>query len=68
MKLALKKSNIKNLSNNAQLQMDATPAVAGGAVPTIDNTPTKYLRTCPQFTIDWQYSCGVGATCNREPV
>ncbi|TMP32605.1 hypothetical protein CWB99_01660 [Pseudoalteromonas rubra] len=24
-KLALKKSNIKNLSNNAQMQMDATP-------------------------------------------
>ncbi|WP_440055924.1 hypothetical protein ACSLBF_07180 [Pseudoalteromonas sp. T1lg65] len=63
MKLKLNKSNIKNLSKNASLSQNATPAVVGGRGPILDTTPTKYLNTCPKQTLDWAYSCGLGDTC-----
>ncbi|WP_440053446.1 hypothetical protein ACSLBF_10985 [Pseudoalteromonas sp. T1lg65] len=67
MKLKLNKSNIKNLSQNARIPSNATPAIGGGW--NLDNTPTKYIQTCGRFTLDWQYSCGIGGdaemTCSE---
>ncbi|TMP39562.1 hypothetical protein [Pseudoalteromonas rubra] len=68
MKLTLKKTKMKNLSQSATLKQNATPAVAGGTGPIIDNTPTRYLEGCDRHTYDWQYSCGLGATCDGVPV
>ncbi|MCO7189526.1 MULTISPECIES: hypothetical protein [unclassified Pseudoalteromonas] len=65
MKLTLKKSKMKNLSQSSKLQMNATPAVAGGGI--IDNTPTRYLEGCDRHSFDWQYSCGLGDGCNDVP-
>ncbi|MBQ4839607.1 MULTISPECIES: hypothetical protein [Pseudoalteromonas] len=59
MKLKLNKSQIKNLSNNQSLDLNATPAIAGGR----PGRETEYDRGCPFFTHREAKTCGMGWTC-----